>query len=77
MEIYVYAKTKNVNFIKFWGNNSNPKYSQIFNLFKKFGGRIETDINMQLIYKSFSNFKNSSQFENYFINGLWTEGYSY
>ena len=76
-EIYVYANLKNVNFIKFWGNNTNPKYSKIFNLFKKFGARVETDINMQLIYKSFSDFQTSNQFKNYFINGLWTEGYNY
>lgn len=68
---------KNVNVINFWGNGQNKMYNEVFTNFIHFGAKVEIVHNMQLVYKILDSSLTDINLQDYYINGLWSEGFTY
>lgn len=72
-----FAKSKNLEYVKFWGNIKNPKYMRLFIAFENLSGNKEMVKDMQFIYQFKDMALSKTDFSKFYINGLWTEGFSY
>ena len=61
----------------YWGNDTCKINDLIFSTFEKLGGKRKVDNSRNFIYKPFANEDLSvlEETKNWFINGLWTEGF--
>ena len=84
-EIYIaeahiiqYLLTNIEHFFKmsYWGNISHKRNKKIFSLFEKLGATVQIDTSRNFVYKNIStNAEVVSSLGNWYINGLWTEGF--
>lgn len=63
--------------VYYWGNDTCKINDIIFSTFEKIGGKRKVDNTRNFIYKTFTNENLNvlSDTKNWFINGLWTEGF--
>ncbi len=61
----------------YWGNDSCHLNNNIFSAFEKIGGKRKEDKSRNFIYKTFNNqnLNSLTDLKNWYINGLWTEGF--
>ncbi len=67
-----------INEIIYWGNSGNNLNAAIFEVFKALGATERGDINMKFVLKNLnSSYENKSILDvnNWYLNGLWTEGF--
>lgn len=75
--IYHFAIKKGVTNIRFWANNKNVYYNQIFEKIAFFGGKTNSVNDMQFVYNINDKSLIDLPLSDYLINGLWTEGFNY
>lgn len=74
---YLISNTSGYHIVQYWGNDSNEINKKIFSLFNSLKGKVNVDSNRNFVYKVFDN-KNvaiTAELKNWYINGLWTEGF--
>jgi len=61
----------------YWGNDNCSLNANIFKTFEKIGGKVKEDKSRNFIYKTFGNqdLRSLTNLTNWYINGLWTEGF--
>lgn len=70
-------RNEKIAYISFWGNIKNPLMITIFNLLKRFGFlKRRSSISFVLKNISYEDEKCLSDIKNWYVGGLWTEGYS-
>jgi hypothetical protein len=64
--------------VSFYGNVRNPMIMDIFNLLKSFGFVKRVDASAFVLKNiSIEDEENLNELKNWYLNGLWTEGYGY
>ncbi len=78
MKEVVASKFKNIHY---FGNINNPLNNLIFKLLKAFGGKLSAERGTPFVFKRVSNIDIDTSFlddsRNWYLNGLWTEGFSF
>jgi hypothetical protein len=74
---YLISNTNGYHIVQYWGNDSNEINKKIFSLFSRLKGNINIDNTRNFVYKVFDNkyTETTAQLKNWYINGLWTEGF--
>lgn len=74
---YVINHTQGFHLVQYWGNVSHDLNKSIFNLFKNLYGTSKIDKSRNFVYKIFyPDFEEkTSKLSNWYINGMWTEGF--
>lgn len=72
---------KKMVYLNYFGNFENKQNKHIFSILKKLGGKITLNEGMPFVYKDISgekmNDKSYNKVQNWYLNGLWTEGFTY
>ena len=69
-------RAERTGYVVFWGNGINPAMKVTFNLLKRFGFvQSRSDLNFVLRNLSFEEPIFLSGATNWYMNGLWTEGF--
>jgi len=80
---YLLSETSKLKVVElnYFGNLKNELNLNNFNLLRKFNGKIERVDEMPFVYKDISNGNIKNSFlkspKNWYLNGLWTEGFRY
>jgi hypothetical protein len=74
---YLISNTNGYHIVQYWGNASNEMNKKIFSLFNDLRGDIKVDSTRNFVYKVFDDkyIETTAQLKNWYINGLWTEGF--
>jgi hypothetical protein len=74
---YLISNTNGYHVMQYWGNASNEMNKKIFSLFNDLKGDIKVDSTRNFVYKVFDDkyIETTAQLKNWYINGLWTEGF--
>lgn len=77
-ELISKAKEKEVRTISYFGNIDNKANEVIFGLFKNNGAEVKINEDMNFVIKKIGEdeSESSTKTKNWYINGLWTEGFS-
>lgn len=75
--IYQFGRKNKVTNIRFWANQKNPFYKKVFDKIEMVGGKTYSVTDMQFVYKINDVDLEDLALSGYFINGLWTEGFTY
>ena len=73
--VFKIARNKNALKISFWGNYENVLIKEIHDFIFLNGGKTIVDKNMAFVVKDINKTISELDIENYFINGLWTQGF--
>lgn len=75
---YVTSLHKEYYIMKYWGNRQCKLNQPIFDFFEKTGGKTKLDKTRNFVYQVYDTNLNAnalSDLKNWYINGLWTEGF--
>lgn len=74
---YVVRNNTGFHYVQYWGNVSNEINQAIFELMTSLGGKSVIDNSRNFVYKVFETKYTEicTNLKNWYINGLWTEGF--
>jgi len=69
---------RNIVTLNYFGNVDNQINQNNFMLFRKFGGKIVINKGMPFVFKNNSNHNSNLKLvKNWYLNGMWTEGFTF
>ncbi len=80
IHLYLTVKMENLKAINYFGNKENALNKMNFNKLKKLGASTLIDTGMPFVFKTIGNKTIGNQYQNnsnWYLNGLWTEGFTY
>lgn len=81
LDVIKEASKLSISNLNYFGNKENSLNQRNFNLLKNFGGSIKLVEGMPFVYKNISTIKLNNTFlgdaKNWYLNGLWREGFVY
>lgn len=75
---YVSRLNNDCHLVKYWGNADCDINKPIFRILEDSGGKIEKDKSRNFVYQVYDERLNKGDFsnmKNWYVNGLWTEGF--